>query len=162
MDHWYLLYTKPKSEDRVCINLNNDGFETLNPKLIERRYVRGAAKDVVCALFPCYVFVRFNLLRDYHRIIYTRGVKRVVGCGRWPLPVDEALIESIRSRMQNGIVPIRPKRFNPGDRVVIHAGPFSGIEAVFEREMKGTERVSVLLDTLNARVSVEGAALSRV
>jgi transcriptional antiterminator RfaH len=39
-------------------------------------------------------------------------------------------------------------RANPGDKVRINEGPFSGLEAIFEQKLKGNERVAVLLDIL--------------
>jgi len=37
----------------------------------------------------------------------------------------------------------------PGDKVRIHAGPFSGYEAVFDTRLPGEERVRVLLRLIN-------------
>ena len=34
---------------------------------------------------------------------------------------------------------------------MIREGPFSGLEAIFEQEMKGSERVAVLLEILGRR-----------
>ncbi len=163
--NWYLLYTKPKHEDAVSMKLVGSGFEVLNPKLQERRYVRRKLRDVISPLFPGYLFVRFdNPLdnpSDYRLIRYTRGVKKVVGISGVPTAVPDALIWAVAERMSDGIVTIRQQTFNEGDAVHIKGGHLEGLSAVFERQLKGTERVCILLKTLNARVVVEMALLEK-
>src|SRR3990172_3100445 len=147
MSDWYLIYTKPKNEDSVCCKFANCGFDVFNPKMKERKYIRRKIQQVISPLFPCYIFVKFDLLKDYRLVKYTRGVKRVVGTGDSPIRVPLEVVDSIRVRMEEG--------------VVIKEGPFQGFEAIFEKEMKGAERVSILLKAIDARVIVNGAAISR-
>ncbi len=162
MENWYLIYTKPKNEDSVSDKLSGCGFEIFNPKVKERRCVRRKVREVVSSLFPCYIFVKFDIPRSYRLIKYTRGIKRVVGTERIPTPVPEEIIESVRRRMEDGVVSMSPRTFMPGERVEIKAGQFEGLDAVFERELQGSERVSVLLQAINARVVVDGAVLQKV
>jgi transcription antitermination factor NusG len=133
----------------------------LNPKLKERRYIRRRAQSVISPLFPCYLFVRFDPGRDFRLIRYTRGVRSVVGTENAPSAVSEDIIVSIQERMKGGAVSVEPERFCSGEEVLIKAGPFEGLRAVFEREMKGPERVIVLLRALNARAVIDQAALER-
>ncbi len=161
MSQWYLIYTKPRNEDRVAANLGEAGFEILNPKIKERKFIRRKISEVLTPLFPCYVFVRFRLPRDYRLVRYTRGVKKIVGTDHRPTPVHNEIIDSLRERMKDSVVELVRKRFNPGDDVVIKGGPFKGLEAVFLEEMSGMERVSILLREINARVVVDGAMLTR-
>jgi len=161
MSDWYLIYTKPKNEDSVCCKFANCGFDVFNPKMKERKYIRRKIQQVISPLFPCYIFVKFDLLKDYRLVKYTRGVKRVVGTGDSPIRVPLEVVDSIRVRMEEGVVIIKALSFKPGEDVVIKEGPFQGFEAIFEKEMKGAERVSILLKAIDARVIVNGAAISR-
>lgn len=54
----------------------------------------------------------------------------------------------MRERCPDGVAQIELVSAKPGDTVKINEGPFSGLEAVFEKTMKGSERVAVLLDIL--------------
>jgi transcription elongation factor/antiterminator RfaH len=161
MYNWYLVYTKPKNEDSVTSKLEGCGFEVFNPKLKERKYVRRKLRDVVSPFFPCYIFVKFKIPESYRLIKYTRGVRKVVGTENQPTPVHQVIIDSIRDRMDNGLVAIRPRKFSPGEEVLIKGGPFEGLDAIFIREMHGLERVSILLKAINARVIVESAFLEK-
>lgn len=159
--NWYLVYTKPRNEDAVSYKLNNAGFQILNPKIRERKFYRRKLTELISPLFPSYVFVKFDRLRDYHLIRYTRGIKNVLGNDQGPSAVPDNIIDSIASRLDKGIVTIR-QNFEPGDRVLIKGGPFEGFEAIFEKEMQGLERVSILLKAINIRVVVDAGMLSLV
>lgn len=162
MTNWYIVYTKPRSEDIVSQKFGDCGFEVLNPKFRERKYFRRRLQEVTTHLFPCYIFVRFDLMRDYRLVKYTRGVRRVVGTENIPTAVPNDIIDSIRCRMEDGVVSVSPRRFEQGEEVLIKAGAFEGLNAVFEKDLKGTERVSILLKTINARVVVDSALLEKI
>ncbi len=162
MKNWYLVYTKPRSEDRVAQRFTDAAIEVLNPKLKERRYVRGRLQDVISPLFPCYIFVRFDFQGEYRIVKYTRGVRRIVGTDYAPTVLPQEMIDSIRCRMDGGLVKIIPSRFKTGEEVRIKYGPLEGLDAVFEKELKGIERVSILLKTINAHVIVDSASLARI
>jgi transcription elongation factor/antiterminator RfaH len=161
MLNWYLIYTKPKNEDIVSHKFIQVGFKVLNSKIKERKYYRRRLQDVTSPLFPCYIFVKFDYPKDYRLIKYTRGVKRIVGTDSTPTIVPQHIINSINRRMEQGIITIGPPDFKSGEEVVIKGGPFQGFDAVFERKLKGSERVSILLKAINARVVVDGALLLR-
>jgi transcription antitermination factor NusG len=54
----------------------------------------------------------------------------------------------VHERCPGGIAQIEPISAKPGDTVRIKEGPFLGLEAIFEKKMKGSERVAVLLEIL--------------
>ncbi len=161
MENWYLIYTKARAEDLVSMKLLDAGLDVMNPKIKQRRYVRRKLTDTISPLFPCYVFVRFDLEYDYRKVRYTRGVRRVVGTGEMPDVVPDAIVESIRQKMKDGPVEIKPSEFEPGDEVYIKGGPMEGFAAVFEREIKGSERVSILLRAVNVRVVTDRAMVEK-
>ncbi len=159
MLNWHLIYTKPKCEDRVAFRLIEAGFDVMNPKLKERRCLHGVIRDAVGPLFPCYLFARLDMPADYRLIKYTRGVRSVVGPEGVPSALPDAIVGEIKERMKDGFITVGPRRFSPGDEVMIKAGCFKGLSAVFERELQAGDRVSILLNAVNARAVVEAAAL---
>jgi transcriptional antiterminator RfaH len=161
MLNWFLIYTKPRCEDSVSTRFTDNGFEVLNPKIEERRYIRRKLQDVVSSLFPCYIFVRFESPKDYRLVKYTRGVKNIVGSENTPFVVPQEIIDQINKRAEGGVIHIRPGSFVTGEDVSIKAGPFEGLEAIFEKELKGSERVSILLKAVNARVVVDASILKK-
>lgn len=161
MRNWHLIYTKPKNEDFVEQKLQLAGFEVLNTKLKQRRYLRRRLQDAVSPLFPCYLFARFDKLNDYRLIKYTRGIKKIVGGEGLPTVVPDEIINSILEREEQGVITVMPPSFEPGEEVLIKDGPFQDFEAVFQKEIKGVERVCILLKAINARLIVDGYTLTK-
>jgi transcriptional antiterminator RfaH len=161
MDNWYLVYTKPKNEDQVSLKFIDAGFEVLNPKFKERKVYRRKLQDIVAPLFPCYIFVKFDSSRDYHLVKYSRGVKNIVGPPGKPSSVPDDIITSIAGRMEEGVVILKPQKFKHGEEIIIKSGPFEGFNAIFDKEMKGNERVTILIGAINARTVVDRALIEK-
>jgi transcription antitermination factor NusG len=90
-----------------------------------------------------------DINRYYRTVKYTRGVRRIVGDHNGnPYVVDEEIIENIYSKIQDGFVVLSEQKFSSGDRVIVQEGPFAGFEGVFLKELTPTERVMILLNTL--------------
>lgn len=158
-EHWYVVYTKPKEEDRAEYNLRSWNVETLNPKIIKRHrdHFAGRVTHHVRSLFPRYIFARFDAEKLLHKVIYTRGVHSVVSSDLRPLWVDEETIGLIKSRVgKDGY--ITPEDNIPrGCRVIINDGHFKGLSGIFEQSTKDADRVVILLKSINyqAKVTVE-------
>lgn len=94
---WLLLYTKPNAEAWTDINLRNQGFVSLIPRVVARGGFR--------PLFPRYVFAGHARDRSARSLASTSGVLYVVKCGEQPARVPRDVIAEIRGRMNdNGIV----------------------------------------------------------
>jgi len=148
---WYAIKTKPREEDRADGNLKAWGVETFAPRIKEGRVNQFTNRlaFVNKPLFPGYIFARFDVDSSLHKIKGTRGIQTVVGFGEGPLPVDDQIIDLIRSRTnQAGIVQLQ-EDFTPGGELTIKDGPLKGLVGVLERKMKDTERVMLLLTCVN-------------
>lgn len=152
--NWCVVNTKPRQENNARLNLERLGVETFCPRLKQNRIIRRKQRTVIGPLFPGYLFVRFDLAKHYRAVHYTQGVRGVVTFGSAPAMVDEEMIESIKSRLEDGSVVIQPSSLTPGQTVRILEGPLEGLEAIFEREMPAQERVVLLLRALSYQVRV--------
>lgn len=160
--NWYLLYTKPKREGFVEDALRRIAIEVYNPKRVSKKKANGNKGDFFAPLFPCYVFVRFDVQKFFHMIKYTRGVKKIVGFDGSPSPVPEEIIYTIRSRETEGVVDMASS-FNEGDVVMINNGLFRDFTGVFQKELSDKERVLILLNTLSPkRVVLNRSFIARV
>lgn len=154
---WYCIHTKPNREDTICSRLAPfPDIEAFSPKMRLKKYIKSRLTEVREALFPAYVFLRFDPLKYFHMIRYTRGVRRFVGdCAGAAYEVDECIIEAIRSRMVNGYVNIHDAGLEPGQKVVILDGPFKGITGLFLSETKPRERILILLNMIESQTRLE-------
>lgn len=157
---WYAIYTKPKKEDSVAFQLQNIGIEVLNPKLRLKKYKSNRFIEVIETLFPCYLFAHFDKEKYAHLITYTRGVRYIVGKTN-PVLVRDEVINTIKEGMEEGnVIVMKPQQFRQGDKVSIKEGPFKEFRGIFEREIRGPERVMILLSTLNCRIELDGCFLA--
>ncbi len=73
----------------------------------------------------------------------------IVSFGGQPAVVPERAISLIRQRLAEMGELVRGEHdFEPGDRVMIKAGPFRDFEAVFEGSLSSGDRARILVDFL--------------
>jgi len=166
MPCWYVIHTHPKQEDRACSNLMVLGAPTFNPKIRERRYNQfvNVSTYVTKSLFPRYIFAHFKINDLYRKVRFTRGVYSVVSFGEGPTPIDEEIIKLIQSNIgKDGFVRIN-EDIKPGDKVIVKDGPLKNFAGIFEREMKDTDRIRILLQTVSyqAHIEIEKAMVKKV
>lgn len=153
---WYAIHTHPKEEDRATSNLRAWNVETFNPKIRERRLnpFTGAASYEKKPLFPRYIFARFDAATLLSKICFTRGVKRVVSFGNGPIPIEDNIIDFIMEQTgEDGLVPLG-EELKRGDRVTVQNGLLGELSGIFDREIKGTDRVRILLNAINYQASI--------
>jgi transcriptional antiterminator RfaH len=147
---WYVLHTHLKQEERANENLTLWGVETLHAKIKTRRFneFTGAPTYITQPLFPRYIFARFNAREQLSKVRFTRGVQSVVCFGESPAAVDQNIIDIIRARIdENGFVKTNDE-LKPGDKVVIGSGALRNLIGIFEHEIKGSDRISILLTAI--------------
>lgn len=134
------------------------GLECFYPKLKQRVIIRRVKRDVVRPLFPRYIFCRFDLAASFRSVSYASDVVNVVSVGRKPIEVSDDIISALKSHAVGS-----PKQdliqaeamMSPGSRIEIVSGVMRGLEGLFLRPTDDSERVAILLSTLNASVIIE-------
>jgi transcriptional antiterminator RfaH len=157
--NWYVVQTKPQSERLVESKLGARSIEAFLPR-IENPRRHGPAR--IEPLFPCYLFVHLDRRpADLSAVRWTPGVRRILSTGDEPVPVDEQVIGTIRSRLgEEGVVRLGPP-FGPGDRVRITEGPMAGLCGILVRFASRAKRVRVLLDLLHVPVEIDWYLLEK-
>jgi transcriptional antiterminator RfaH len=107
------------------------------------------------ALFPSYLFARFDWTTSLRQVCHSPGVNGVVHFGsHWPVIPDGA-IEELRAALGGKEVHVIPPDIAAGDTVKIAGGSFHGLSAVVTRVLPSAKRVAVLLDFLGSQTAVE-------
>ena len=152
---WYVIQSAPRREAFVRDLLHEQGHPVFLPLLTER--ARGRRKSRTGPFFPGYLFARLSGSRgDLARVRYAHGVRKILGDGRRALPVEDAVVDSIRSRIDPRGRVKGSSRLRAGDRVTILDGPFAGLEGVIESGCAPPSvRVHVLLEMFRRVTRVE-------
>ena len=151
---WYAIQSKVNREKDVERRLKDLGLEVFLPWMRARRRIGSRFHSVLAPLFPGYIFCRLDMVLSGKAARYSPGVKDFLTFGSRVAEVGEEIIQALRERCPDGVAEIDPVSAKPGDVVRINEGPFSGLEAIFEQKLKGSERVAVLLEILGRETRV--------
>jgi transcriptional antiterminator RfaH len=155
--HWYLVHTKPRQEKCALTNLERQGYECYLPTIPSERLQQGSIRLSDEPLFPGYLFIRLGQgvsAKSWSPIRSTKGVRRLVSFGAEPAKVDDGLVELLQARGGAADAEQPVRLFSPGQRVQVAAGPFAGIEGIFQMA-EGERRVIVLIELLSKTVPVK-------
>lgn len=165
MKEWYLAYCRPREEERASLHLRNQNIESYYPMVEVSKLVRGHKTCRMEPMFPSYLFVHVDLETfPPHRLNATRGLRHMVRFGNHWSKIPKELIynlmcheDSDEARAKSNYLPCQ------GDKVMIHAGMFAGLQAVYQ-EADGERRSILLLEMLHQKVphSIENDAFALV
>lgn len=146
--HWYAISSKPHKEQIIFSQLQEKGFEVFYPRLRVKPVNPRSSK--IRPYFPGYLFVRADLDTCGRNLFeWLPGAHGLVSFGDEPSIVPSELIAVLRGQLgPNGIFEAPSPSFQPGDKVKIHRGIFTGYEAIFDKTLRGGDRVQVLLTLL--------------
>jgi transcriptional antiterminator RfaH len=132
-----------------------EGVDVFLPRVRFQRATRRGMVWFTEALFPNYLFARFDWHTALRQVQAARGVGGVVHFGdRWPV-VDESTIAELRQAVGSEEVHVVTAALQPGDVVEIGEGAMRGLQAVVSRVMPGKERVAVLLEFLGRQTTID-------
>jgi transcriptional antiterminator RfaH len=153
---WFCLRTQPRHEHIAAAHLSKvSGLDAFLPRIRFRRSTRDGPVWFTEALFPSYLFARFNLGAHLRQVHHCQGVRGIVHFGdQWPA-VPDTVIDELRAIIPAGQVHVVPDEFRPGDEVVISGGVFHNLRGLVTRILPARQRVAVLLEFLGRQTPVE-------
>lgn len=163
MDNWYLVYCKPRQEQRAQQHLANQGFESFVPLISVVKLRAGKRVKVTEALFPRYLFLKAPEHASLSSLRSTRGVNQLVRFGDELAKVPSSLIENL---LQYQLSILTKKEttepFQAGESLTILSGPFASLNAVFSMP-DGESRSIVMLNFLGQQlqISLENTLLTK-
>ncbi len=166
-DHkWYVVNAHSGMEYKAKLSLEERVRSLKQAELISEvivpeetvvELVRGQKKTTKRKFFPGYILVRMKLTDDsWHIIKNTPKITGFVGDKRNPVPVPEAEIERMTSRISEGAT--RPKskvNFSEGDKVRVIDGPFNNFNGVIEDVNSDKGKLRVLVSIFGRSTPVE-------
>ena len=150
--NWYALYTKPRWEKKVALELEKQDIETYCPQITEVRQWSDRKKKVTTPLFKSYVFVHLAE-KDRAKVFDTPGVVQYLFWLNKPAIVRDEEIDTIKSWLEDERVEdVEVGHLTPGDKLIIANGSFKGKEAIVQKI--GKKRMKLILKSLGLVVNV--------
>ena len=153
---WYCLRSRPKHEHIAAAHLRQmAGVEVFCPRLrFKRPTVRGA-RWFEEAMFPGYLFARFDFIERHKEVGYANGISGILRFGERYAAVSEGIVAMLRDHTNETQVAVIEPDIREGDSVTIVQGAMTGIVGVVTHFLSGRERVRVLLDFLGREMHAE-------
>lgn len=162
---WFLVYAKPRQEMEAESQLFRQGYKTFLPLVQLSRRRCGRTVTLVEAMFPRYLFVRFDVDRSHWTpIASTTGVCGLVRFGECFARVPDKLVSDLKRRHKSGPIEIKPPPIKTGDEVRIWDGIGHGYSGIVVART-ARDRVKVLLKTAagyTASVDLAESTLERL
>jgi transcriptional antiterminator RfaH len=148
---WYALFTKPRREFIVAESLEARGLDTFVPTIA---YHGKRGNLLEKPFFPRYVLSRFDWEREgWSEVQWTRGLTRVVTFDGRPAFLPDEHVAYLLERLDR-IDGDEFLKIKPGTKVRVTEGPFKDMEAIFDGQLNGEQRVAVLLQILGRQTRV--------
>ncbi|NBR62849.1 MAG: hypothetical protein EBT77_00780 [Verrucomicrobia bacterium] len=148
---WFCLRIAPKQEHIAIAHLRKIfALEVFCPRLRYQKATRTGRRWYVEALFPSYIFARFDYLTHHRGVQYCAGVSTIVHFGDKIIPIPDTAVQELRAAVPTGekeMITITPE-VRMGEEVQVVEGAFAGLKAVVTRVMPARQRVAVLLEFL--------------
>jgi transcriptional antiterminator RfaH len=161
---WYCIRTAPRQEGRVAARLRiEDGLEVFSPRIRFRRSRMGQRIWATEALFPGYVFARFNYFEQHRKLRAIPGVSSVLMFGDQPATLADDVVAALRSAIgcDEEVLQLDTTA-EPMSEVMIVEGPLRGLQLLVTRVMPARQRLAVLLEILGMQREVEVSAAATV
>lgn len=150
---WYACYTRSRTEKATVTQLAQAGIECYLPLIRTRRKWSDRMKWVDIPLIRSYIFVRVSQ-DNYPRVLSTDNVVRFITFENKAVPIPDIQIETIRLLLNQGAeLEVVSKRFEPGDKVVVQAGPFLGLQGELV-QFRGKHKVLIRLGEMSESILV--------
>ena len=157
MSAWFAIYVQSRHERVVATILNAKGLETCLPLVYSRRAWSDRTKWLEVPAFPGYVFARVET-NSRAAVLATPGVVRIVGSGKFTVPIPQEEMDALRTLERAGAQAERWTYLSDGERVCIKGGPFDGLTGILSDSRKQAHvvvSVSILQRSVAVQISRE-------
>ena len=153
---WFCLRTSPKQENLAAAHLRAmEGVEVFSPRIRIRKATRRGPVWFVEALFPCYLFAKFDRMLLQKAVTYAPGVSTIVHFGETLARIPEQAIIELRTQIGDTECKVIETEIRQGDNVTVTHGLFTGLTTVVTQLMPAKDRVRILMNFLGEQREVE-------
>jgi transcription antitermination factor NusG len=147
---WFALQVRARSEELTACTLKQKGYDSFAPAFQSRRVRHDRSKLVNPAVFPGYIFCRFDPATRF-AVLNTAGVNQIVGFGGAITPIEDSEIDNIKRALAEEVTYV--SYLSVGQRVRVVRGSLAGLEGILIRH-DSSFRVVVSIQLLQRSISV--------
>jgi len=151
---WYCIRTQTKREHIAVGQLQRlEGVEVFCPRIRFRRKTPRGKVWFEEALFPGYLFARFDFIPMFRAVSASVGVRGLVKFAGECAQVPDFIVETLRAEMVDGpVILVKEPELKAGDKAVLVDGALRGLAALVKQVLPGGERVKILMEMMGTAV----------
>jgi transcriptional antiterminator RfaH len=160
---WFCLRAQPKREHIAAACLRQlPEVEVFCPRVRFRKPTSRGTVWFVEAMFPGYLFARFDYAAFHRRVSQRPGVSGFVHFGDRLALLPDALVSEIKVQTgEEELVEVN-QTLEPGQNVQITQGPLQGLEALVTRLNNARDRVEILIEWMGRSLYAEASVADLV
>ncbi|MGB8191595.1 MAG: UpxY family transcription antiterminator [Chitinophagaceae bacterium] len=149
---WYLIYTRPRHEKKVHTRLAELGIHSFLPMKKELSVWHDRKRYIDKPLFPSYVFINVNDMKEYYNGLDADGTLYYVKTGKVPSRINDSIVNSIRLATEKiKDIEVSSDYFQPGRKLIISQGALTGLTCELV-QYDSKEKLLVRVDLLKRNV----------
>jgi transcriptional antiterminator RfaH len=154
--HWFCLKSQPKHEHIAAAHLRlMKGVEVFAPRIRFQRATPQGARWFEEAMFPSYLFARFDFTERHREVRYAAGISSILQFGGNYARIEDSVINGLREHTDSEHVAMVQSDVKEGSPVKVVEGALRGLEAVVTQVLSGRERIRILVSFFGREINAE-------
>ena len=150
-ENWYVLYTKPRKEKKVILNLTELGIKAYCPMIKTVRQWSDRKKKISTPLIPSCIFI-YCKESERDQVFHVSGVSHYLFWLGKPAIVKNAEIETMKEWLDSDMSEAQVDELKAGETYVVQNPAFKGQEGVINEVSKN--RIQLILKELGIKITI--------
>ena len=151
---WFCLRTQTKREHIAAAILDRlEEVEVFCPRISQVKKTRAGKKRFVEAMFPGYIFAKFQFRAHSRQVVHSQGITRMVELGERRI-IPKHVIEDLKASLPEDVIEAPDLSILPGAEIEVITGSLKGLNGRVLAQMSAQNRIQILLDFLGRDIKV--------
>ena len=151
---WFCLRTQTKREHIAAAILDRlEEVEVFCPRISQVKKTRAGKKRFVEAMFPGYIFAKFQFHAHSRQVVNSQGITRMVELGERRI-IPKHVIEDLKASLPEDVIEAPDLSILPGAEIEVITGSLKGLNGRVLAQMSAQNRIQILLDFLGRDIKV--------
>ncbi|MDQ8207582.1 transcription termination/antitermination NusG family protein [Coraliomargarita sp. SDUM461003] len=152
---WFCLRTQTKREHIAAAILDRlEEVDVFCPRVSQVKKTRTGKKRFTEAMFPGYIFAKFNYHAHARQVVHSQGITQMVELGERRV-IPEHIIRNLQASIPEGIIEAPDLSIEPGAEIEVITGSLKGMNGKVLAQLTAKNRIQVLLEFLGQEITVE-------
>ena len=152
---WFCLRTQTKREHIAAAILDRlDEVEVFCPRISQIKKTRTGKKRFVEAMFPGYIFAKFQFHAHSRQVVHSQGITRMVELGERRI-IPKHVVEDLKASLPDDVIEAPDLSILPGAEIEVITGSLKGLNGKVLAQMSAQNRIQILLEFLGREITVD-------